>query len=483
MSKPFCIVTDKGHAVRTDVLDRYVLKEGEISRQLRDDQFSEFYGQLGLVPPLYNPTTLVQLLEMNTYHYRCVTTKARDVAGLGWELRPLKENPSEKERALLDEFFSTITPSLSIVLTNMQKDVEAIGYGAIEVIREDYDPDNQPVNLAHIPAHTLRIHRDGNRFMQQRGARKRWFKLFGWDKDVDMETGEVAGLGEIPAERRATEILWFVNYSPRSNYYGMPDIIPAIGAVHGDISRRDYNISFFDNYGIPSYAVFITGNYDPGEENPDTGKTPLEESIESHFKEIKNKPHSTLILSVPSTLGDGDVKVEFVKLSNDVKEASFRLYRQDNMDEVLAAHGVPAYRLGITETGALAGNIAQEATEIYKRSVIEPRQEIIEAVLNRALVWGAFGVQDWEFRLAAIDTVDEEHDMKVISMLFDMGAMTPNQIIRYFASRFGLEPVDHPAMNAHYIKGTPVDLEDGLVLPQTQAVEETLQRLKGILSE
>lgn len=480
--RPFCIVTKTGQVVRSDILESFAIKSGEVSRQIKEDPFSGQYGTLGLVPPLYDPVALTRLLEMNTYHYRCVSTKARDVAGLGYELRPIVENPSEEEREMLDEFFSSIQPSLSIVLTNLQKDIETVGYGALEVIREEYDPEAYPVNLAHIPAHTVRIHREGHKFLQQRGTRKRWFKLFGYDKDVDMETGEERGLGEIPAERRATEVFWFINYSPRSSYYGMPDIIPAIGAVLGDISRRDYNLAFFSNYGVPAYAVFISGNYDPGAEDPLTGQTELEKAIEEHFREIQQKPHSTLVLSVPAIGGESDVKVEFVKLSADVKEASFRLYRQDNRDEILAAHGVPSYRLGITETGSLAGNIAKEATEIYKRSVVEPRQEIIEKVINQSLVWGAYEVTDWEFKLAAIDTRDEEHDLKVIQTLFTLGAITPNQIIRQFADRFGLTPVDHPAMDAHYINGVPVDLEEGLVLPQTQEVENTLKTLRTLLT-
>jgi len=480
---PFCIVTKDGRTVKSDILESYAIKEGEITRQIKADQFAGEYSNSGLMPPLYNPEILAKVLEMNTYHYRCVYTKARDTAGLGWSLKPLTENPNEKERERLDTFFSGIAPSLSIVLTNMQKDVESVGYGALELIRENYDPTGLPATITHIPAHTLRIHRSGYKFQQKRGTKTRWFKAAGYEKDVDMDTGEEHEIGELPAEKRATEILWFVNYTPRSDYYGLPDIIPAIGAVHGDIARRDYNIAFFDNYGIPAYAVFITGNFDPGTEDATTHKTPLEQSIEDHFKEIKNSPHSTLILSVPSSSGEGEVKVEFVPLSTGIKEASFRLYRQDNRDEILAVHGVPGYRIGISEAGALAGNLAEEATEIYKRSVIAPRQEIIESIINRVIVWDAFEAEAWAFKLSPIDTTDESHDLEMVGKLFIMGAMTPNQIIAQYKDKFGLDKVKHPAMDAHYINGYPIDLEEGLTLPQTREVEDTLKSLKALMGQ
>src|SRR5690606_4544021 len=110
-----------------------------------------------------------------------------------------------------------------------------------------------------------------------------------------------------------------------------------------------------------------------------------------------------------------NVKVEFQRLAVDVKEASFRLFRQDNRDEILAAHGVPPYRAGIAETGSLGGSTAVESTEIYKMSVIEPRQSILENLFNRYILRSAFDVTDWRWKLAEIDTRDERHDLDILS--------------------------------------------------------------------
>ena len=124
---------------------------------------------------------------------------------------------------------------------------------------------------------------------------------------------------------------------------------------------------------------------------------------------------------------------------------------------------MPPYRIGVNETGSLGGSTAVESTEIYKMSVIEPRQEMLEAAINRYIVWGAFKADDWEFKLAEIDTTDEKIDLEIIARLFGKGAITPNQIIRHFKDRFGLEEVDHPAMNAHYVGGRAIDIEEELI--------------------
>lgn len=473
--KPFAFVTSKGRVVRADVLEEYAFKNsgGDQSKQLIGDRFSSVYSQLGLVEPLYTPEALANLLELNTYHARCCITKARDVAGLGWDLKPLVDNPSEAIKEELDEFFSKpgIGGKAETLITTLYKhalDYEVLGYAALEVLRQNDLPTGQITGFYHVPAHTLRIHKSFNKFAQIRGGQRIWFKAMDYEKDVNRLTGEEAELGTLSEQNRASELIWNVGYTLRSDYYGLPEYIPAIGAIHGDIARRDYNIAFFDNYGVPAFAVYITGDFDEGETD-ENGMTELEQAIQDHFKELPKHPHSTLVLSIPSNpptgpgMSAGEVKVTMQPLATDVKDASFRLYRKDNRDEVISAHATPPYRIGISETGSLGGSTARETTDIYKNSVIKPRQETLETLINQHIIWSetGFATGDWEFKFREIDTADEKHDVDVMVKLFGVGAATPNNIIQHFGERFGLEPVEHPAMDAHYIGGRPIDLPAG----------------------
>jgi len=487
-AKQYGYVTKRGNFVNTKALESYATKVGDSdqSRKIPEDTFSTDYGRSGLVPPLYNPEALARVLEINTYHYRACKTKARDTAGLGWTLSPKTDNPNEAQKETADEFFQGLSQPLSIILDRVMLDHEAIGYACLELIREGYAHDAPPIDLDHIPSHTMRIHKDGARACQIRGNRKRWFKLAGEEIDVDYETGEVKPIGEMDESRRASEVIWILNYTPRSDYYGLPDFIPALGAIHGDLARRDYNITFFDNFGVPAYAVFVTGNFDPGEAD-ETGRTELEKSIEGHFQELAKNPHSTLVLTVPSNAGDSqnDVKINFQPLAVEVKEASFRLYRTDNRDEVLASHGVPPYRMGIAETGSLGGDTAVETTEIYKRSIIQPRQEVLEALFNLHIIGQhediGLGIDDYTWELGEIDTTDEAHDVDMVKAMFDMGAMSPNNIAEYFGERFGLARVEHPAMDAHYVQGQPITLDKDS--DDAEAVKSVLRNVQDRLLE
>src|SRR5690606_34805992 len=116
------------------------------------------------------------------------------------------------------------------------------------------------------------------------------------------------------------------------------------------------------------------------------------------------------------------IKFEFHKLNTEIKEASFRMFRQDNRDEILSAHGVPPYRAGITVEGQLGGSTAAESTEIYKQSVVKQKQEMLEGRINRFILQEGLGITDWKFKFREIDTRDEDRLVQRLKTIFDIGA-------------------------------------------------------------
>lgn len=437
-------VLSDGKVVRADVLERYAIKsEPSESKGLDTDRFAGLYGDLGLVAPRYNLEVLSDLLDANTYHKRACRTKAQDTAGLGWALRPRVDEAPEYEAAAARAFLEEPNreDDLVEIIKQIMVDYESTGNGFLEVLRVFVN--GAATGLAHLPAHTLRVHKDRMRYCQMVSTQRRWFKRFGLAFDVDMYTGVFAPLGSIPFERRASEIIHFVEYTSKSSYYGEPDIIPALGALLGDANRRDYNLSFFENHAIPAYAVVVEGaDIDPE----------VEATIHDFFEhKVKGNPHATLVLTAET--GEGQkVNIRFEKLDVEQRDVSFRLFRQDNRDEILAAHAVPPYRMGISETGNLGGTNVGGTTKIYKDSVIRPRQGMIERRVNRHILWACFGARAWEFKFNEIDTSDEEHDLKMSEGYFKMAGVSPNEI----RQRLGKEKVDDPAMDAYYLSGQAI---------------------------
>ena len=466
-SNIYGVMTSRGRLVRKDVLEDYALKapgaegEGEESRQIKD-QFASLYGQENVARPTYNPQTLIRLLDLNTYHMRACQTKAHDTVGHGWNLQPAPgvDDPSEEQaEAIRAELSGSPGTELITELRRACYDYEAVGWGAAEITRQAYEPDGAITAIRHVPSHTVRIDHSEKRVLQIRQGRRVWFRAAGvTDKRyLDWKTGQWSD--DLSVGRRASEILMWNNHTPRNDYYGASDVMPALGAIHGDLSRRDYNIAFFENYGIPSFAVFVTGDFDPGDVGSD-GKNDVDRKIESFFSQINENPHSALVMSIPTredagTIEEsGNIDVEFKPLSTEQKEASFRMYRQDNRDEVLAAHAVPPYRAGIAQEGALGGSTAREATEVYRESVVTPRQNRLENLVNELLL---ADYDQWVWKLETLDTSDEAHDLDVLRGLFEMGAVTPREVTAYLGERFGATVSDDdPPPDWRYLGGTPL---------------------------
>jgi len=419
----FIVIREDGEPdiVKKTILDEYEYShkadmDSQGSKQIHDKGFN--YTQ-GLIVPKYNPDNLIKLLDMNTYHEGCVDVVSNDASGSGYTFVPVEtENEKELDNQELIDFFENCFPSINKLLYLRNYDRRTLGYGALELIREKRSK-SKPLRLAHIRAHTLRRHSDGVRVKQQVGTKTVWFIIYGKNKDekgkmydVHADTGEIHNYNSLKPEERANELLWSVDYDPESSYYGRPKVASVLQAISGDISRATYNKSFFKNYGIPAFAITISGDFqdyleepflENGEPNPDYDETKtLKYKITKQLQEVMKNPHSAVCITVPSEGEEGNVEINLQPLSVETKEASFRLYRQDNRDEILHAHKVPPYRLGVNETGNLGGTNAGEASNTYLTSTVLPLKTDDEADIN-LLLREEFGVKDWKFQITNID--------------------------------------------------------------------------------
>lgn len=412
-----------------------VQKADSVSQQLPDDPFTyqRDSGEAGLVRPLYDMDQLAAMLEGNTLHARCAKQKAIDVTGRGFNLRVREDvkgdNAGAADEARWDEFVTEVEQdergdeSFGQRITQAAQDFESIGWATLEVGRRS---DGAPDGLWHVPAHTVRAHVDGRRFAQKRGGKTVWFKRFGIEGTVHSDTGAWADR-TVAGSWTGNELIVIRNYTPRSSYYGLPDHIPALSAIAGWRAQAEFNIRFFDNNAVPSYAVVIEGA---------TLTPALETLILEHFKSIKGDPHRTIVIPIPGIPGDEAMqpKLRFERLSADVKEASFRMYKQDNALEICISHGMPPYRVGWPILGSLGGSTAEEMTKIYIDSVVETRQETWEQRLNRALLGEkGLALTTVELKAQKLDTRDQAADLKATGAFWEWGVITKGDIAKFYS--------------------------------------------------
>lgn len=448
--------------IKASALNRYAIKSEDGSKQIEGEgwDYKEFYE------PLYDPHHLLELLEVNTYHAQCVDVVARDSAGNGWTINnKADQTGSEGAKKRVKTFVEGLSPNLNKLFYQRTYDRRGVGYGALEIIRQGRSK-SPAQRLDHLPSQHLRRHRDGFRVKQKIGLKEVWFVIYGKNKvgsklvDVHCKTGEIYPYNSLSRDERANELLWQMDYTPKSKYYGLAKIVPAIPAIHGDTSRSIFNTAFFKNYGMPAFAVTVSGDFEdydkePGDDGYDETKT-LRYKISKQIKEVMKNPHSAVTILVPSEGEEGNVEIKLQPLSIETKEASFRLYRKDNRDEVIAAHRVPMYRLGINETGSLGGSNSRDSTEIYKNSIVEPIQTDDEADIQQ-LIEEFFPGTPFKFEMNEIDVRDAAADMTIAKDLFDRAAMTPNELRNHFGERFGLKESDNPYLDEFYLHGVPLD--------------------------
>lgn len=447
--------------VRDSELEKYRIHKSDSnkihSRQLKEEEFFNSFEGDNLVKPPYNLIYLWRFMELSTEHSSCVRQKASDVCGLGWEIVKAKKglkNAKLSEKEELENFFQNCNPreTFNEISQNVQIDKEALENAYYEVIRGG---DGKPKALYHLPGHTIRCTKDDDIFIQIRGGKKKIFRRFNTDKKdkvsklfvqqkliTELEEFANGDTEKIKIAKQGwnfneitSEIIQIKNYSARSSYYGIPEWLPSVGAILGNIQCRDYNLKFFENNGVPHYAIIIKGA-DLDEE--------LENVIATFFsQEIRGDSHKTLIIPINST----EVEVTFEKLSTDIKDASFRMYRQDNRDEIIRAHRIPFSRMNVATPGKLGGGgQAREESETYKKSIITPKQLIHEHRINQTIIRQGFGITDWVLRFKKLDATDVETDMRIDTAYVKSGIKTINEA----RENAGLEPKeggDRPFLN------------------------------------
>ena len=447
------------HALKADV-------DYDGSKQIVDSQFKV---GVTILDPKYNPYDLVQLLDLYTYHAAAVEAVAIDASGVNYTLKPVEgTEPIDAEKERFTEVLDNCTPSINTHLQRLVYDRRSIGYGALEVIRETTS-DSDITKLKHIPGHTLRRHSDLKRVVHiTPGGKRVWYVIYGKnynDKnelcDVNADTGEFAPYNSLSPHERANELLWSMEYAPGTDYYGRPPIISALGSIKGDISAVKFNNSFFDNYGMPKFAITVTGDFadydvDPDDPEYDVTQT-LRYKISQQIKEVIKNPHSAICITIPSEGEEGNVNLDITPLSVQTEEGHFRMYRKDTRDEVLHCHHVDPSRLGIYDAGNLNGSNSEATMASYKYGTIAPIKNEIESLVN--LIAKELGVTSWKFCIEDVAPIDYTKDLSLADFLFARGAMTIKDLIDNFGSKFGLtvEDVDDYYLNARYINGVPLE--------------------------
>lgn len=467
-----------------------IVKSYSGSSQLADTSTSSGldHGDLVIEPPI-DPGDLWSLMELNPVHSACIGAKATDSFGRGWGFW----REEEKEQQLTDrarEFFRTIVCrgwTFARLWRNAGTEMDAIGYGLVEVTRDDQNVIN---GLFPLPAQTFRVAKIatdeagkvsqvggeyGKVWVQKREERTRYFVRFAPNREnvpnISRQTGAALGEDAEPGER-ATEVLPVIFPTPRSTYYGLGDWISGSGAIAELAAIRSYNEAFFSSNGMLDSIIHVKS--DQGVE----AATAVRQEIEKQFREAKGRQHVNVFVS-----SDQGVEIDVMPMSQKQRfgdaDSGFSDGKIDNVKELLVAHQVPPYRVGWAEVGSLGGNTAKEMLEAYRFGVVEPRQELVQGAVSELLedqTFAPLGLAGFEFKFEDVDWDAFERDLQTANDGVEQGALNRDE----WRKMLGFEETGLPEMQEFLVNGQRIGPDAESMM---QTFQDELRTLSGMTGE
>jgi PBSX family phage portal protein len=406
------------------------------STGMKDEPWSKLYEAGDVVKPPYDQAKLAEHLEINSTLSASVDAIVTNVVRHGFEFVPASDdvdvdNPKVKdELARLQALFPGEEGELVIdprhrlpfveIAARWVTDDLALGNGYLEILRNK----SQEIDgFAHLPGHTMRVRPSGG-FVQIRSGKKVYFKEFGNDQDIDYETGKE---GVQDPSRRANEVVHILQYSPRSDYYGIPRHVSSIPAILGSREAAEYNYYFFVNNGVPRFAVLVNG----GSLSKNSEKH-IREYLEANTRGVTNA-HKVLVLEASlneqlASKFSGRVSVQLKPLTVGIAEdASFLKYRQANDDEIRGVYRLHPIFVGQVKDVNRANAI--EARKLGEEQVFGPMRRTLNYIINATVV-ADMDVQNWRFRFVGPELGDPGEQAEEIARLAAAGGYTINDIRR-----------------------------------------------------
>lgn len=379
------------------------------------------YDIYQVITPPYNLDNLAKLYESSSSHYAAVRAKASNIVGLGYDLveamqvkflieeateqklaKMRKKIRKEKEKVLQWIDSCNQEDEFSETLTKVYVDYETTGMGYLEIGRKNT---GEIGYIGHIPSTTMRMRKDRDGFVQMVSNRAVFFRNF----------GDTTTLDPINRDNQPNEIIQIKKYSPTNTYYGVPDIVSALGAVAGNEFSSRFNLEYFENKAVPRYIFLLKGS----------------KMSEHHQKQLldffeaglKGKSHRTMFIPLPTDNPDQKVDFEMKAIEAGVQDSSFDAYKRSNINEILMAHRVPLSKVSSGEGISLA--VARDSDKTFKEQVCRPEQKIFEKKLNKIFqeITPIF-----VFKLNELTLTDEDTQSKIDERYLRMQTILPNEI-------------------------------------------------------
>lgn len=422
-------------------------RRADTSRQItQEDAFTTTgIGKSALLPP-YDPRFLAQCVERSNMLKQCIAAMVTNVGMVGFEVAaidrsvPIDDAEKEELQSFIDACNSE--ESLMAVHTKAVDDYETYGYCFLEAIR---DRKGRVSLLRHMPAYTTRLlpkdlepelveyditrgrrtvtvqeYRTFRRYVQIVNGKTRYFKEFGDQRVLHMDTGEY---GTCPVAYRATEVIHIRQNS--NDPYGVPRWINQLPSILGSREAEECNLRYFEDNTIPPMILSVAGGRLTSQSYKELKDILLKQGIG-----VDRQNKMILIEAVPEREGldekGSTVTLKVDKLT-DARQSDglFSEYDEANQAKIRSSFRLPPVAVGLSQDVTFA--TANVSAFIAETQVYLPLRNVFDEIYNKKLVNGELGLGLRTCRLASYVPLMSNGDsiVKSLTALNTMGAITP----------------------------------------------------------
>lgn len=372
---------------------------------------------------------LVAFYDVNTWHRRCIGLKALLAVGLGWQIIRADGDLDDPESVVYDSRTKrgdTDHPAVKLCLRPSRGhrigigrmleraiiDYLSVGNAFMEVVR---DRAGRPAELYH--ARALRMRRAED--LRQEGRAYYQLSAEG-ERRGDVAFAAYGADASIP-QRAASEIIHLYAYDPRSDYYGQPGWLGALGTMGLTRTVSLFNTKLFANNMMATYAVVVRGGRLSNE-----GREAIQRFVRDRASGAQNAGRVLLL----ENERDG-VTIDFEPLTMQVKNLMITEAQPFFREEVIAAHGVPLRLLGIVTPGQLGATGEVEGQlRTFRETIQRPMQREVEGALGAVLdeVTNGYDLPPVRLRFMPMDVTNARDDADFYAKMIEHGVFTAEEV-------------------------------------------------------
>jgi len=461
-----------------------------------------------LLPP-FDKLVLAMLPENSSSLGPVVGAMAQNIDGFGHHLECRVKmddaatpddikNKVMVERAKLTNFFKNCNPDYSFteLRRRTRVDMECTGEGYWEVIRtingdivsfnhipsyqmqlgaQDLDlttftrtvPEVQPdggIKLTkvqsrkrfrkYIQARVSSVYSRGATF--HRGAEFRWFKEFGDPRVIDNKSGEVVPEDKqaaVPESQRASEMIHFKLYSPRTPY-GLPRFIGNLITLFGDRAADEVNYNTLKNNNVPSMLLMVSNG-----QLTQASIDRLQEFVNSQIAGQNNYSKIVIVEAEGQFEGQesGIPKMQVEKLTSEqMRDQLFQQYSMNNADKVRQAFRMPPIFVGRSDD--YTRSTAEASRKLADEQVFSPEREEFDNLMNQRIL-PELDILYHSFVSNGPNVTDDEDLINVMGIAERSGGMTPRLARQLIADILGMDEHALPPLDPSIKPDVPFTLQ------------------------